>query len=189
MRADRQLQVLYDPVSYMAGWEDVGPTLTPHGRSLLNEVLLHHHALPPYVPVAAEQAHWTQRLLRAWDAIPAAAYLMACSLWRDRLAGQRLFQQLEPQVHAFLQFEFPHTPLGQGELPSSRQALMDWGGACIPLVTPEVASWLTCRIALRFGALPPGLPEPTLSANDLTRFSMALAHAQKDSRFCRSLRP
>jgi hypothetical protein len=188
MHADRQLQVLYDPVSYIAGWEDVGPTLTAHGRSLLNEVLLHHYALPPFAPVAADQSHWTQRLLRAWDAIPAAAYLMACSLWRDQLAGQRLFQQLEPQVHAFLQFEFPRTPMVRGEQPSSRQALMAWGGACIALV-PAVPTWLSCRIALRFGAAEAGLPEPTLSAADVTRFSMALAHAQKDSRFCRSLRP
>jgi hypothetical protein len=180
---------LYDPVSYLAGWEHVGPTLTAHGRSALNEVLLRQHGLPPFTPIAPEQAQWVRRLLRDWEAIPAAAYLMACSLWRDRLAGQRLYQHLPAQAHAFMQFEFPRVRLPPGGPPVSPEALINWGGACIPQVLPELPSWLGRRIALRFAALPPRLPEPTLTPDDLIRFSMALAHAQKDPRFCRSLRP
>lgn len=186
MLAEQKLRVLYDPVSYMAGWHDVGSSLTAHGRSVLNDVLVHRHRLSAFAPVTAEQAHWVQRLLHGWQAIPAAAYLMACSLWRDRLAGQRLFQQFEPQVHAFLLYEFPHTHL-DGDPPASRQALIDWGGACLPRLIPHLPSWLGDRIALRFHALPPGVPEPLLTSDDLIRFSMALAHAQKDPRFCRSL--
>ncbi|WP_368566240.1 hypothetical protein [Pseudoxanthomonas sp. UTMC 1351] len=186
MLAERKLRVLYDPVSYMVGWHDVGPSLTAHGRSVLNEVLVHRYALPPFASVTADQARWVRRLLHGWDAIPAAAYLMACSLWRDRLAGQRLFQQFEPQVHAFLQYEFPHTRV-DGGVPSSRQALIDWGGACLPRLIPHLPPWLSGRIVLRFHALPPGVPEPILTSDNLIRFSMALAHVQKDPRFCRSL--
>lgn len=186
----QRARVLYDPVGLLPGWRDAAATLTGERRSALNAALIRHLALPDYAPPTPEQAQWTQRLLRGWDAIPAAAFLLACSAWGEqRLAGLPAFRRFEPQVHAFLQHRLPVVPPMETDVPATRAELVDWGGACVLASLPALPAWLHARIALRFRALPAVLRLPTAQPGDLLCFSMALSHAQKDSGFSRSIRP
>lgn len=186
----QRLRVLYDPVGYLPGWRAVAATLTGEQRSALNAIVIRLHALPSYDVPAPGALQWTQRLVRAWDAIPVAAFLLACTAWgEDRLAALPLFRKFEPQVHAFLQLRFPVFAALESDVPTTRAALAGWGGACLLAALPGVPPWLHARIAVRFPALPAVCRLPMAHAGDLSCFSMALAHAQKDPGFRRSFLP
>lgn len=183
-------RVLYDPVGLLPGLRDVAATMTGERRSALNAALIRQLGLPDYAPPTPEQAQWTQRLLRGWDAIPAAAFLLACSAWGEqRLAALPAFRRFEPQVHAFLQHRLPVAAPVECDLPATRSELVDWGGACALASLPALPDWLHARISLRFHALPAVSRLPSAQPGDLLCFSMALSHAQKDSGFSRSVCP
>lgn len=186
----QRIRVLYDPVGTLPGWGDAAATLTGERRAAVNAVLIRQFALPGYASPTAAQAQWTQRLLRGWDAIPAAAFLLACCAWGEtRLAGLRAFRKFEPQVHAFLQHRIPVAVPLETHVPKTRSGLADWGGACLLASLPALPAWMHARIGLRFGALPSVRRNPAARPGDLLCFSMALSHAQKDPGFSRSFCP
>ena len=186
----QRVRVLYDPVGSLPDWSAVASTVGGERRSALNAALIRLQDLPPYVPPTPDQVPWMQRLLRGWDALPAAAFLLACSAWGEaRLSGLRAFRSFEPQVHAFLQQRLPVAPALEAEMPATRRGLTGWGGACLIASLPALPDWLHARIGLRFGPLPSVCRLPPAHAGDLLCLSVALAHAQKDPGFSRSFCP
>lgn len=186
----QRMRVLYDPVGYLPGCDALAATLTGERRSALNATLIRLHGLPAYEPPAPPAVHWTQRLSLAWDAIPAAAFLLACAAWGEaRLAPLPVFRKLPPQAHAFLQLDVPVFDAMEPDTPATRDAITRWGAACLLASLPDVPRWLRARLAARFDALPTVCRLPVAQSGDLLCFSMALAHAQKDSGFRRSLLP
>lgn len=186
----QRLRVLYDPVGYLPGCTNAAATLAGERRSALNVALIRLHALPAYAQSTPASMRWTQRLLRGWDAIPAAAFLLACSAWgEEHLVRLPAFRSFEPHVHLFLQLGVPVFAAMDPDLPMTRFALTGWGGACLLASLPDLPPWLRARIALRFPTSPAAHRLPAAHAGDLLCFSMALAHAQKDPGFSRSFCP
>lgn len=174
------LRVMYAPVEYIH--QDHFPTpeiaLTPAMQQAINNSLIRTFSLSTQLDFSLQASDFSQRLVRDWDLIKQAAWLLGCKLARGSMVMSGQLSRLPVHARRFIELPIACPSLVLGA-PISQGRLENHGARYLYLLRNNLPHALGQRLPLMFSSVEQNAHQGIILNRSLLTF--AFDYAQNTS--------